>query len=130
MGVRLYPSTKCVSNLEVMAGVPHGTAARLEALEAAHDVGPKATPAKDYREYSERSDRFYEAIFSDEHAAENRYHSFLLNGWGKFDPAGVAPDYCGSIDGTAEGLEKIKILFRRNGIPLADVNFCEGVHWG
>lgn len=143
MGVRLYPSTKNESSLEILAEVKPGTYKRLEALKAEIGLDKGGT----FWENEKRYEKFHNTIAKDRDLDD--MHSFLLFGWGKFHSAGVAEDYCGSLKDN----EKIKILFKRNHIQprielretdLNDkqimdfifkciedhIDLCEGVYWG
>lgn len=128
MGTRLYPRTRNVESLEKLAGVPAGTAARLDAMKLRHDKELEGLDRaqryeKEYAQYCERND--------DKHVGD--YDAFLTFGWGKFeDPCGVAPGYSGRLEDPA----KVTQLFRANGIgPLTKegmaqfVALCEGVFW-
>ena len=114
MAIRLYPDTTNVASIEVLAGVPAGTTARLEALERKYPEGGMTDP-----------DALFEALFAKGSEDLNKLHNFHLYGWGKFDSAGVANDCCGEL----KDLAQIKHLFAVNGIS-ADPALCEGVNWG
>lgn len=118
MGVRLYPNTKNVASLEVLAGVPAGTAARLEEMEARHKKELAANPDNHYdlgyKHYCERHNDPHIGTYSD----------FLIFGWGKFRPIPETPGYAGSLS----NVTAIEELFYINGIE-ADPMLCEGVHW-
>ncbi len=127
MGVRLYPNTRNVRNLETLVGVPEGTAARLEEVEKRHaEALAKASREERYElEYEQWKEKNDDPALGD-------YDHFLTFGWGKFDdPHGVAPDYSGSLTDPV----KIALLFRANGIGpdldklAAFIELTEGVHW-
>lgn len=129
MGVRLYPNTSVVASLETLAGVPAGTAARLEETEKRHEAEKAAARARgestydlEYRQWCEKNDD----------PALGDYDAFLTFGWGKFDdPHGVAPDCSGRLTDPV----KCALVLRPNGIggdgpALADfIKLAEGVHW-
>ena len=119
MGVRLYPSTKNEASLEILAEVKPGTYKRLETLKAEIGLDKGGT----FWENEDRYEKFHNIVAKDRDLDD--MHSFLLFGWGKFSSAGVAEDYCGSLNDN----EKIKTLFKRNGIQ-ANIDLCEGVYWG
>ena len=121
MGVRLYPNTQDKAKLEILAGVPAGTYARMEEMEAHHQSLKTGIPMLD------RYDLDYECWKekSDDGPIGDLDH-FITFGWGKFNSAGVAEDYSGSLDVGEPG--KIAHLFIVNRIA-ADPIFCEGVHW-
>jgi hypothetical protein len=119
MGVRLYPSTKNEASLEILAEVKPGTYKRLEALKQEIGLDKGGT----FWENEERYEKFHNIVAKDRDLDD--MHSFLLFGWGKFHSAGVAEDYCGSLNDRV----KITILFHRNGIK-ANIDLCEGVYWG
>ncbi len=120
MGIRLYPRTTNVNNLEKLAGVPAGTHSRLEALKAYWDM-----ELKNCTNHYERHDvdyARYTAIHDD--PAMGRLDSFLTFGWGKFRDLSAVPDYSGRL----MNKRKIRDLFKVNGIQ-ADPDLCEGVTW-
>jgi hypothetical protein len=129
MGIRLYPNTKNVASLETICGVPAGTAARLEAVEARHaeELKPLAGKAPwerqdvEYRQWCEINDD----------AALGDYHAFLLYGWGKFnDPHGVTVrDGERTCSGSVSDPVKVVLLLRPNGLDETHLALMEGVHW-
>lgn len=123
MGVRLYPSTKNLRNLEVLCGVPEGTSELLSALETKHDV----SGGKDFHEVQDRSEQFHKELYSEGNEHLNTLHGFLLYGWSRFGvPEGIVID-----DPNAGHFEDIGVclsILRYNGIPV-DVELCEGLHY-
>lgn len=120
MGVRLYPNTTDRAALETLAGVPHGTYDRLDAMTARHEaalVGLSFAERNEleYQQYCERQDD----------AAIGDLDAFLTFGWGKFrEVDGLGTDCAGCI----ENLDAARRLLRYNGIG-ADVALANGVHW-
>jgi hypothetical protein len=134
MGIRLYPCTTDAAALETLCGVPAGTAERLhqlklrhhEALTAAQASGSAGLDLDDLR-YQQ-----WKEIHADDATA--RLDTFLVFGWGKFHPAGVAPGCSGCLP--LSEADRIADLLRINGIgpnePAALLEFLrltEGVCW-
>jgi len=123
MGVRLYPNTRDRRKLERLAGVPHGTYDRLDAVETAQ-AADKATrqAAGTWNDYD---DGYRHWCQVNDDPDLNALAGLLLSGWGKFrDPEGLAPDCAGSIGDPTTAQR----LLDTNGI-VADATLCEGVHW-
>jgi hypothetical protein len=117
MGVRLYPNTTDTASLEQIAGVPTGTAARLEALEAAH---PERNHCNNYA----AGEAFYNALYDGDRDVCH-YHSFLLSGWGR-----VISDLCADCAGSETHPDRVLQILRTQGVALDfEVALCEGVHW-
>ena len=122
MGVRLYPNTQDKAKLEVLAGVPAGTYARMEEMDARHEKFKAGIPLRD------RYDLDYECWKEkDADGPIGDLDAFITFGWGKFRPVlGLGEDYSGSIP--ASQSVKADLLLAANGIS-ANGAFCEGVHW-
>lgn len=120
MGTRLYPRTTDRKNIETLAGVPHGTTDRLEAMEARQKTELEAAKPEDryelgYKHYCERNDD----------ADLGNLDAFLTFGWGKFSPVeDIGHDYAGS----EPDLERSAKLLRANGIGV-DVALTGGLCW-
>ena len=117
MGIRLYQITpenltpeQSAQCRETMAGVPAGTAERLDEISTC---------------YSEHSGRYFEAVMQDENL--DRLHSFELFGWGKFrSPEGLDWDAM-----TTSDKEMMTSIFELNGIHLTDDQWSllNGLYW-
>jgi hypothetical protein len=126
MGIRLYPNTQKVQSLEVLAGVPAGTAARLEAVKARHAEEAKAWAFKTLREREDAEYAQWKEKQADGHIGT--YDTFLVFGWGKFrDHSEDAPGCAGSLSDPAA----IARLLAANGLPTDPVFIAltEGVFW-
>ncbi len=121
MGIRLYPNTKNVANLEILAGVPAGTAQKLTEIEARH---PNRHGVNNWSAV----EAFYDELYLKENSDVNAYQHFLLNGWGKFDHCGIVDSFDVECCGSENDAQKIRMLFALNGIN-ADVSLCEGISW-
>ena len=119
MGVRLYPNTKNTRNLEILAGMPEGTHARLEALRASFQVDEAAT----FFERQDRYEKLWNAVHEDDDLAN--LDGFLTFGWGKFDGIGLANGYAGSLTDLAH----CAMVLRANGIDATHIRLMEGIHW-
>lgn len=121
MGIRLYPRTRDVATLEKLAGVPAGTAARLDEVKARHKevedkLDRQAAFDVGYHHWCEIND--------DPHLG--KYDNFLLYGWGKCGwPACQGENGFGHCD----DVETIKEIFAYHGI-VADPALTGGVYWG
>jgi hypothetical protein len=122
MGTRLYPNTKNVSSLEILAKVPEGTFTRLAEVQERHKKELSGVPHQsryelEYKQWGEIND--------DPHLGA--LDTFLTFGWGKFDPCGYAEDYAGHLD----NLVQCAIVLRGNGIYLSKEHLAltEGLHW-
>ncbi len=121
MATRLYPNTKNPAILEKLAGVPAGTAARLEAIQKRQE---EEMAGKDFFERNEIGFRHFQEMHE---TPEGDLSTFLTFGWGRVD-MGACPDYSGSNDDEV-GVAQI---LRRHPVQLpADVTVAEleGVHW-
>jgi len=132
MGVRLYPNTTDAAKLEKLAGVPHGTMALLEILREAEQLYRAAHPEMD--EY-EVGDNFYRISKG---SAVETLDSFLSEGWGKFQSAGLLPEEDMYLGNAPVGRLACQLLLNSSGaMPHWDqldaldiVVLSEGVHWG
>ena len=129
MGIRLYPSTTNPKSLEKLAGVPELTTESLNKLTALCKLTAEDLVGVTFAEYNDRSEQFYEKLFSEGEENEQKLHHFLINGWGKFSGAGIIDLSGDNYSGSLTDNELIKVLFARNGIT-ADVELCEGICWG
>lgn len=123
MGIRLYPNTKNVRNLEILAGVPEGTHAKLKEIEDRIDV----SGAVDFRDSQKREEALYKELYAPGNGDINTLHGFLLFGWGRFTvPADVeAKD---PIGGSFNDEATAKRVLVANGI-FADFKVYEGLHY-
>jgi hypothetical protein len=136
MGVRLYPNTKNVANLEKLAGVPEGTAARFAELDTTFKVQKKVindefqlpTTTEERQgelrsQYLALEERQWNAVNEDEDIGQ--YDALLTFGFGKFsNPFSNDPDdYAGHFEG-----EQVAVVLKHNGIN-ADAALCEGLHY-
>ena len=132
MGVRLYPNTTDAAKLEKLAAVPHGTMALLEILREAEQLYRAAHPEMD--EY-EVGDNFYRISKG---SAVETLDSFLSEGWGKFQSAGLLPEEDMYLGNAPVGRLACQLLLNSSGaMPHWDqldaldiVVLSEGVHWG
>jgi hypothetical protein len=117
MGTRLYVN----GNEELIAGVPTGTAARLDAFKATQPpVGSR----------SEAEDKWYETLFADE--ALNRLHSFRLFGFSRLshdayryvESLGLDP-VCGSINDP----KQVKEMLALQGVSIPGNAGVTEVSW-
>lgn len=120
MGTRLYPRTTDRKALETLAGVPHGTYDRLEAMEARQKAELEAAKPEDrydlgYKHYCERNDD----------DALGTLDAFITFGWGKFSPVDDIGHDCA---GHEDDLTRAAKLLRRNGIGV-DVALTGGLCW-
>jgi hypothetical protein len=132
MGVRLYPNTTDAAKLEKLAGVPRGTMAQLEILQEAERLYRAAHPEADEDEvgYS-----FYCIAKGSDVATLD---SFLSEGWGKFQSAGLLPEEDMYLGNAPVGRLACQLLLNSSGaMPHWDqldaldiVVLSEGVHWG
>ena len=102
MGIRLYPQTENVEHLEILAGVPKGTTARLDALA----VSCGGTMSGGY----------YKAVHSDPEM--NCLHSFQLFGYGKF----FCPE---SVDFDAQSTDDTQQMSDLIKVNELDVNLAQ-----
>lgn len=79
MGTRLYAKVATPAEVELLAGVPAGTHARLKALEAEYNKA--CTECKTHAERYPIEEAFYDAIFADQHLECLR--QFETFGYGK-----------------------------------------------
>jgi hypothetical protein len=122
MGVRLYPITRNVANLEKLCGVPEGTHARLEALKVKHGT---ETPGLTFWEREGRYEALWNEVNADPHTATLDH--FITFGWGKFgDMHDITGGTCG---GSETDPVRATMLLRSNGLH-PDLALCEGVCWG
>ena len=124
MAIRLYPVPYSVRSLEILAGVPEGTHARLRALEARHPRRPNGQKPKSW----------YHALDRDPNVG--KLDTFLSDGWKSvdeqfFDVADVAgknPTW-----GTVKLLEEPRLcaaLVRTRGLdPEQVLLHIRGLAW-
>lgn len=131
MGVRLYPNTKDAAKLEKLAGVPQGTMAQLEILREAEQLYRAAHPEVDQQEVGYN---FYCITKGDVATLD----SFLTQGWGKFQGAGLLPEEDMYLGNAPVGRLACQLLLNSSGaMPHWDqldaldiVVLAGGVHWG
>jgi hypothetical protein len=118
MGTRLYPNTTDRAALEVLAGVPAGTHARMDEMAKRH-AEAKVDPFDQEAGYAQWKERNDDGPIGD-------LDAFLTFGWGKFRPVdGIGEDCAGHED----NLDRAARLLRANGIG-ANVAMTGGLHWG
>lgn len=123
MGVRLYPNTKNIRNLEILAGVPEGTHAKLKEIEDRINV----SGAVDFRDSQKRDEALYKELYAPGNEDINTLHSFLLFGWGRFNlPANVEVE--DPIVGSFNDEDSAKRVLNFNGI-FADFKVYEGLYY-
>lgn len=120
MATRLYPRTKDVRTLELLAGAPLGTMARLEALRKEIGVGEGA----DYFENERRYERFWNAVQDDEALAALDH--LLTFGWGR-----VQSDEVETYAGCERCPIKVARILGAQGVPtrLWPMILTDGVCW-
>jgi hypothetical protein len=113
MGIRLYPQTENVEHLEILAGVPKGTTARLDALAETHG--------------GRMSGGYYTAVHKD--PVLNCLHWFQLFGYGKF----FCPE---SVDFDAHSTNDTQQMSDLIKVNELNVNYAQwavlcdkGVYW-
>lgn len=124
MGTRLYVSTNKPEVLEILAGVPRGTAAKLEDLEQLRsDMG---------------SDAWYDMM--DQHPDASTLWDFRLFGFGKLNGAqwDLAKEICEDDDvccGHTEDPEQMLAMlnetadFWKSRLGLINISDLTNVHW-
>jgi len=122
MGIRLYPRTNKPEALEMIRGVPAGTAEKLQAIDLKYDrllANCTEFHARNDVEYARHSE-----IVKD--ADVDRYHGFLLFGWGRFDWQLTGNEY----SGTVKKEDEISVL-AHHGVKLTQeqLQACEGLCW-
>jgi hypothetical protein len=126
MATRLYPIPYSVRSLEILAGVPEGTHARLRALEARHPNRRTSDAAWA---------RWFKALERDPNVG--KLDTFLSDGWKSVneafcDIASVAGKNSGY--GTAKLLEEPRLcaaLLRTRGLdPEKVLLHIRGLSWG
>lgn len=136
MGVRIYPNTTDSSILEVLAGVPQGTMARLNQTREKHqqilaDARERGedTMEVDYQNWKEINDDPHMAPLDD----------LRVFGWGKFTHEAFQvlksnPDKWEGedYDGSSKDTAFIEQLLEAQGVFLGglQVEKLEGISWG
>lgn len=151
MGTRLYPRTSNPAVLELLAGVPAGTHARLAVLDSKYEKLRKLISSRlkgdldeaeetDFIRHERLSYRRHKEIVRDENL--NSLHNLLLFGWGKVRSAVYEllekhPDmldedgdvYCNSCEDTGF----CRDILARQGVELPagfDPVELKGLCWG
>lgn len=147
MGTRLYPRTSNPAVLELLAGVPAGTHARLAVLDSKYEglrklisARPKGdTDQTDFIRHESLSYRRHKEIVRDEDL--HSLHNLLLFGWGKVRSAVYAllemhPDMLDGDDiysGSCEDTGFCRDILARQGVELPagfDPVELKGLCWG
>ena len=132
MGVRLYPNTTDAAKLEKLAGVPRGTMTQLEIFREAEQLYRAAHPEADEDEVG------YSFYCIAKGSDVETLDSFLSDGWGKFQCAGLLTEEDMYLGNEPVGRLACQLLLSSNGaMPHWDqldaldiIVLSEGVHWG
>lgn len=119
MASRVYPITRNPRSLELLCGVPEGTAARMEQWEKDNPEPPMNDQEAGYQHYLKR-----EAI-----PEFSTLHHFQLFGWGRVRHDIVGPEtYSGEIKNGAEA----DAFLHKHGVHLTPEQLLatEGICWG
>lgn len=150
MGTRLYPRTRNPAVLELLAGVPAGTYARLAALDSKYEKLRKLISSHlkgdlddaeetDFIRHENLSYRRHKEIVRDENLSS--LHNLLLFGWGKVRSAVYEllekhPDMLDGDDiysGSCEDTGFCRDILARQGVELPaglDPAELKGLCWG
>lgn len=114
MGVRLYPKTEDRRELEILAGVPEGTAARLDevVLSSGGDMTAK----------------YYKTVHND--PVLDALHCLKLHGYGKF----TCPEAVDFDKGETKIPFEMSLLIGANDLPVDNgiqwkILLKEGMYW-
>lgn len=118
MATRLYPMTKDPVKLELLAGVPAGTHAKLTELEA---------------KYGTNYDGLYGALYTVGNEDLLELNSFLLCGWGRLQ-CNVAQWGMDYVSGSTTDSGQVRCMLAdqdvmTNNFRSIVVELCEGLCW-
>ena len=120
MATRIYPITNTPRNLEILAGVPEGTHAKLAEWEAAN-------PEPNYMDQEASYERWQKLQAIEEFAQLDHFKTF---GWGRVDhrhPAVGMDGYSGELTGQ---VAKEFLLHHHIRLSNEQLAVLDGVCWG